>query len=301
MTTLQVGSGLALKNIAYLTDFSDSSARALPFAIALAREYGARIHALHVLTMEPYVYMAEGLAVAASEEREQFALSRMRQLDAALGEVPHNLLLKRGVEVWATVERTLNDENIGLIVLGTRGRTGAAKLFLGSVAEEIFRRAHVPVLTIGPMMAGKNQSPAQFHKILFATDFKPESLAAASTAVSLVQENEAQLYLLHAIRYPERRKEKEKTAEDLSIADAMHRLNELVPEDAELLYRPRAIVEFGDPADTILQAAAQREADLIVLGLRRGVGHLGATTHMGWTTAHRVVAHASCPVLTVRS
>jgi nucleotide-binding universal stress UspA family protein len=59
-------------------------------------------------------------------------------------------------------------------------------------------------------------------------------------------------------------------------------------------------VRFGKPSEGILEAAIEREADLIILGVRDGAGHLGAATHLERTTAHKIVAHAPCPVLTVR-
>jgi nucleotide-binding universal stress UspA family protein len=74
----------------------------------------------------------------------------------------------------------------------------------------------------------------------------------------------------------------------------------MVPEAAELWCRPEATVRFGNPADRILEAAKEHEADLIVLGVRDAAGHLGAATHLERTTAHRVVVQATCPVLTVR-
>ncbi|MGA2346787.1 MAG: universal stress protein, partial [Candidatus Sulfotelmatobacter sp.] len=62
---------------------------------------------------------------------------------------------------------------------------------------------------------------------------------------------------------------------------------------------PEALLEFGFPADAILKVAAEREADMIVLGARSSAQ--ARTTHLPWTTAHLVIAQAHCPVLTVRS
>jgi nucleotide-binding universal stress UspA family protein len=63
---------------------------------------------------------------------------------------------------------------------------------------------------------------------------------------------------------------------------------------------PEVTVEFGDPADRIVEAAKQRGADVIVIGVRSAAGHLGAATHLQRAIAHKIVAHAPCPVLTVR-
>jgi nucleotide-binding universal stress UspA family protein len=85
-----------------------------------------------------------------------------------------------------------------------------------------------------------------------------------------------------------------------SVANVMHQLYELVPPEEEIWCRPEATVRFGNPGERILEAAVELEADLIVLGVRDAARHLGAATHLERTTAHKVVAHATCPVLTVR-
>jgi nucleotide-binding universal stress UspA family protein len=80
---------------------------------------------------------------------------------------------------------------------------------------------------------------------------------------------------------------------------ALERLEKLVPEDAALWCKPAIVVKFGSPAECILKAAAERNADLIVLGVRPAA-HLGIETHLTGGTTHKVVAHACCRVLTVR-
>jgi nucleotide-binding universal stress UspA family protein len=86
----------------------------------------------------------------------------------------------------------------------------------------------------------------------------------------------------------------------LSVAEAFHRLYELVPEKESLRYPPQALVEYGDAAERIVEVAKQRGVDLIVLGVRSAAGRLGAATHLERAIAHKVVARATCPVLTFR-
>ena len=139
---------------------------------------------------------------------------------------------------------------------------------------------------------------AKFHRVLFATDFSPEAMAAAPYAISLAEEHEARLILLNVIH--ERPQDTDHGRVEPSVANVMYELHEIVPQDGELWCRPEAVVEYGEPAARILEAAKQRDADLIVLGVRDHAGRLGAATHLGRATAHKVVAHATCPVLTVR-
>jgi nucleotide-binding universal stress UspA family protein len=298
MRAIEAGVRLTLKNILLLTDFSEPSELAVPFAVAVAREYESKVYAMHVLTPVPLAYASAESAASVIEGLEEGAQEGMQRVDAQLVGVPHETMLVRAESVWSPVEQVLGESKIDLVILGTHGRTGATKLLLGSVAEEIFRRASVPVLTIGPSVRKGVHSGGQFRGVLFATDFTKEAQAAAPYAISMAQENQARLLLLHVMRDPDF-KTRKRTAED-SVANAMHQLYELVPGEAELWCRPEATVRFGNPAERILEAATELEADLIVLGVRDAAGHLGAATHLERSTAHKVVAHSPCPVLTVR-
>jgi hypothetical protein len=57
MTTLQANKRIALNDILFLTDFSEPSAAAVPFATSISRAYASTVHALHVLVPSPYTYM----------------------------------------------------------------------------------------------------------------------------------------------------------------------------------------------------------------------------------------------------
>jgi nucleotide-binding universal stress UspA family protein len=183
------------------------------------------------------------------------------------------------------------------VVIGTRGRTGLGKLLLGSVAEEIFRTVSCPVLTVGPHTSSFRGVGNQFREILYATDLSPESQGAAAYAVSLAQEFQSRLTLLHVI--PEQKPGDLVSAAD--VTDSSEKLlRKLVPPEAGVWCQAAYFVERGDPAEKILGFARQGETDLIVLGVRREQGMAGAATHLPIATAHKVVSHAGCPVLTVR-
>src|SRR5208282_380275 len=165
---------------------------------------------------------------------------------------------------------------------GTRGRSGAAKFLLGSRAEEIFREARCAVLTIGPHSHTKPPRGAEFREILFATDFSPASCAVAY-AISLAQEFQARLTLLHVIA--------EDKAGDLVHAGelagpAVRLLRKFVPAEAELWCKPHFVVELGPIAEKVLEVAQERKADLIVLGVHHRSGFPGAATHLPIAIAH---------------
>jgi len=299
MNPTQSTARITVKNILFLTDFSEPSEAALPLALATAREYGATVHALHVLVPQPSAYISPDTTMAAIDAQEECAVAEMQRVESQLAGVTHEVRVVRGVDVWAPVEQAIESCHADLIVLGTHGRAGAQKMILGSVAEEVFRRSPVPVLTVGPRARDGMHGAARFHRVLHATDFSPEARAAAPYAVSLAQENQAHLILLHVM--DGRRNQLAPGGTGMSIAVAMHELLEQIPGDAELWCRPEPVVQYGQVAERILEEAKGRHADLIVLGVRGAAGHLRAATHFRRSVAYQVVANARCPVLTVRA
>jgi nucleotide-binding universal stress UspA family protein len=298
MTTLQANKRIALKSILFLTDFSETSATAAPFATSIARAYGSVVCALHVLVPLAYTYMTPEVAATLLDDEEDRAKAEMQRVEAQFSGLPSEVMIERGAAVWPVLSEVLRQREIDLIVLGTHGRTGVQKLLLGSSAEEVFRRAHVPVLTIGPAVQSGTHNGGRVRCVLFATDFNGVSTAAAPYAISFAQENQSRLLLLHVL--PKPKPGKPESEGDLSIAEALHRLQELVPAEAELWCRPKPMVQYGNPAEQIVAAAQQCGADLIVLGVRGMDRLVGAATRVDRAIAYQVVVNARCPVLTVR-
>jgi nucleotide-binding universal stress UspA family protein len=220
------------------------------------------------------------------------------QLEKKLRAAPDEVLTRTG-PIPEALARLVWEKSIDFLVLGTHGRRGVRKLLLGSVAETILRHAACPVLNVGPSLSCPLHDEIRFQHILFATDFSKDSLSGLAYAVSWAEEDQARLTLLHVVDQPSAgiANLKEFTA------STRRRLKELVSPDAEPWCNAECVVEFGElyapPADRILQIARDREADLIVLGVRPIRGSRGVITHLASTTA-QIITHASCPVLTVR-
>lgn len=298
MTTVQATKRIDFKHVLFLTDFSEPSCDALPFATAIARGYGSRVHAVHVIVPSSYTYMTPEVAGTLLDDEEEAAKVEMDRVEAQLTGLQRETIIERGSSLWEVVARLVKERGIDLIALGTHGRTGLKKALLGSSAEEVFRRSQVPVLMSGPATRVGVHSGGRFRCVLFATDFNAVSSSAAPYAVSLAQENQAQLILLHVLPLP--KPGKTIKPGELSVAEATHRLEILIPHEAELWCRPLALVEHGDPATRVLAAAKEHGADLIVLGVR-GMDALGSVAaRVQKHTAYDVVSHAPCPVLTVR-
>jgi len=287
MKAVQARSRIALKNILFATDFSPSANAAAPFAMQIAKNYGAKVYGLHVSLFDDYTSAAPEAWAMMAESREKQARENARQLNEQLAGIEHEVLISEG-NVWEVVSRAIEQKQIDLIVLGTRGRTGLGKALLGSVAEQILRQAPCPVLTVGPHVTLQPEKAAKMREILYATDLAADFPAAAPYAISLAQENQAQLALLYV---------SEEFEQPVRFAEEIGRkLRKLVPEEANLWCQPHFFVEQGIPAEKILETAAERNADLIVLGAQPA---RWLASHVNAGTVHKVISEAKCPVLTV--
>jgi len=296
MKTLDAKTRIQLNNILFATDFSPAGAAALPYAASLAKHFGANLFALHVRTpvinpMTPPSGWPALEKAAEEEERE-----RRESLRNSIPGVPITILIEEG-NIFANLRAVMQRKAIDLLVIGTRGRSGIGKLLLGSAAEEIFREATCPVLTVGPHAPAEPNRSGEFTRILYATSLGSESAAVAAYAISLAQEYQAKLTLLHVLEDP---KGANFIVPQELVESSARRLAELVPPEAEFWCAPDCCVERGDVAEKILDVAKNRETDLIVLGVHQPSGVPGAATHLAIATAHKVVSHAHCPVLTVR-
>lgn len=296
LATKQAKQRVTFENILLATDFLPATNAAMSYAAGLARSFGANLYALHVTEPTNYALppqMCAGMQTAVETEKQGLR----EKLHHDFPEVTPEIIEAEG-DVWRAVATAIEKYEIDLVVLGTRGRTGLEKVLLGSKAEEILRRVQCPVLTVGPDSRAKLGIYGKIASILYATHFGPASLKASRIAVSLAEEYQAKLTVL-TVRPQDRNETQTCLKEEVGEA-CEEELRGLVPEDAQL-WGTRFMVEYGnDPAEKILERARRAEADLIILGAHKLEGVGGAATHLPTTTIHRVVAHANCPVLTIR-
>ncbi len=295
MEALGTNTRISLSKILVTTDFSQVSKTALAYAAALANQYEAKIVVAHALSPEPMLSVpldpvpidADPAHLKAEAKLVEFVLG-----DNSLQTRPAKMRLERG-EVWKVIADIIQEDKIDLVVTGTHGRQGLKKLVLGSEAEKIYRRATCPVLTVGPQVPRLDATEWRLKTILFPTDGSESSMKALPYALSLAEENQANLIFLQLISLsPYQYRESEE-------ASAHEMLRALVPADAENWCKPEFVVRFEFPEEGILRLAEERKADLIVMGVRQPAK--GAISeYTPWPIAAQVVAKARCPVLTVR-
>jgi nucleotide-binding universal stress UspA family protein len=299
------------KQILIATDFSASSRCALTYALSLARRYSSTLSVVHAMAPEPrepipLEPLPRELNVPRLDaEREMNQLTENARLD----DVNHHLIIKQG-PVWNVLSSVIEHENVDLLVLGTRGRGGLKKLALGSIAEQVLRLAPCPVLTIGPHVPPPASGSIQFRGILFPTDFGRAADAAFPYALSIAEEHQARFVLLHMLPpmpltdvgpaaygpspYAAEQfvKWQHSTREESRI-----KLMKLLPSSAKLAVKPEYIASTDFLPEGILETAAIRGIDLIVMGANR-TSSPRVAAHIPWGLTHEVICRASCPVLT---
>lgn len=302
---------VAITRIVCPIDFSDFSKHALEHALAVARWYHAQVTVLHVVPQQP-------LPISQSEFDGYQATPFLPPVD--LG--PATEAVQRFCAVVApdgraldTVVRTghplleIVDEvgacSADLLVMGTHGRSGFDRLFLGSVTERVIRKVLCPVMTVPPRSSPAATTAGVYKTILCPVDFSQPSLRALEFALAFAKESGGRLILLHVVEV--------QTGEMIFgenthytvpeyfryiREDAQKRLDMMVPTEARTWCTPEYRLPSGTPYRQILNVAEETGADLIVMGV---AGRAGVSTMVLGSTTNQVLRHAMCPVLTVRS
>jgi nucleotide-binding universal stress UspA family protein len=306
---------IEIRRILCPIDFSDYSRRALDHAVAIARWYGSTITVMHAFSPAPVATYAPGApgfeSIVLAHADRDLLLAEMKlfiEMEST-PEVPVEAIIREGSAAGEILNQAA-DLKADLLIMGTHGRSGFERLLLGSITEKVLRKATCPVLTVPRRHPDAvPASPVLFKQILCPVDFSDCSLQALNYAMSLAQEADARLTVVHVMEYgwdaAPRMYGPVVTDDRLSLADyrtrrekdARQRLKEAIPETVAAYCSVERMVSGGTPRREILQIAAEQQTDLIVMGVEgRGAADL---MFLGSTTNH-VLRAATCPVLTLR-
>jgi nucleotide-binding universal stress UspA family protein len=289
-------------------DFSDFSLDGLRHGLRLAEWYSAQLTLFHAYQLSQPIPVAglpgsvptfvDAEPGSMAEEVRRFCAPLVGPSDQSV-----EVIVSPGdaaTEIRREAERLPYD----LLILGTHGRSGFQRLFLGSVTEKVLRSTRVPVLTVPPPV--QEAGSPLYKTILCPLEFSDASLRALEYALSLAKEADARLLLLHVIEGVLGDIASD-TKAHLSVSEyyrhlqqeAAARLHALVPDDAGAWSRPDVRVVQGRAHHEILKVAADEGVDSIVMGVH-GKGGIMDRLMFGSTT-HRVIREAGCPVLTLHS
>ena len=276
-------------------DFFAASDAAVNHAVGLAANYDARIHLLHVVTpILPTAYefaidtvaITDSLVKTATEELEKIAV---RVKNAGV----HVDTEVRIGDPYDEIKDAIDMQKPELIVMGTHGRRGVERWFMGSTTEKLLRHSPVPLLTISA--SGEKFDPApRFRRILVTTDFSEGTADALAYAFSVAQENDSRITLLHVIH--DVGPEMSGRYRQSLLEGVKKQLEDLVPLEARNWCEVETRVESGAPYRIILRTLQDERIDLLVMNIH-GKGMLDRAL-LG-STAERVVRAASCPVMAI--
>ena len=281
-----------IKRILCPTDLTSHSRHAVRYALALARAHEAEL---------TFLYCDVG-SVAGDTRKAELELVLVDQIDVSdLLDVHWRLIVAPAEDIGEEITRQAQSERIDLIIMRSRRRPHRAAL-LGSTAESVSRSAPCPVLVMhnDGRASLSNGSEIGLKRILIAYDFSDYAELALNYGLSLAQEHQAELHLIHVL--PPRSLTEPEIAwypseGESAYHTAARRLQRALPAEVHLWCKIKNIVSEGHPYREILNYADKNEIDLICLGAH-GSG-FGMRALFG-SNVDRVLRQSPCPVLVAR-
>ncbi len=294
-----------IKTIFCATDISDFSNHAVSWGIALAQEFRAKLYVCHVVDFPTSITYGDG-PVFFVDQQSQAIGNANHQLKQLVGdkEVQWEPLVSIG-HAGDEISRLAKEKGADLAISATHGRSGLKRLILGSVTERLMRTLHCPLLIVrGPEhdLNILSEQGLRFKKILVGCDFSKDSALALQHGLSLAQEFQSELHLVHVMEplvYMDMFKLSAGYGEELQVdiqPQIKDKLKNMVPTEAFNWCTPKTVLLNGPSHEELIRYAKTKKMDLIVLGVR-GQG-LVERLFIGSTT-DRVVRQTPCPVLSV--
>lgn len=274
-----------IKRILCPIDLSPYSGNAVRYAMALSRVHDAELILLHCSD-----------ALDAADEINDLVREHVDASDSRW-----RLIVASPEDVGEEIMEHAQAEHVDLIVMRSRRRPHRAAL-LGSTAESVSRSAPCPVLVMhnDEREFVNDKLRVDLQRVLVAYDFSDYSELALKYGLSIAQEHQAELHLLHVLP-PGAVSEPEIAWYPFQGSSTYHnaarRLQRVVPAEVHLWCDVKTAVSEGHPYREILSYAEKVEIDLISVGAH-GAG-FGMRALFG-SNVDRVLRQAPCPVLVAR-
>jgi len=297
------------RNILFPTDFTPHARAALKYAAAFAHGGRGRVVLFSVQSANVPANLLTLPERILEEQDNRWLLQIRTEVRNLLADPLFNGLEVEPVivegEPAPEIAKAVRNYDIDLVTVVTHGRKGLSRALWGSTAEEIIAEAPCPVLTIRPPQHDfvehrGDHSEVRLNRVLLATNFRPSSAAATQVATQLANQTGAELHVVYVIG---------DFLEQISVMfpegglNALSRLRSYVQERMRQLARgdgARAVAHIaeGRPYAEIVNFAAEKDADLIVIGTSVHASLFGGAPVLG-SEIERVVRNAPCPVLCV--
>ncbi|HYK87488.1 MAG TPA: universal stress protein [Acidobacteriota bacterium] len=258
------------------TDLTSTSAAALQFARVLHQQFGGAVHLLHVQHFDLPPYFSSGQLQSLKRDLKKSAkiaaeYLRKESSDALGFEAEASVVAGHPVEAILEATGSLAAD---LIVMGTHGRRGADRFWLGSVAERILHESPKPILAVRDGTAA-----APLEHILCPVSFSAVGRETLQYAAAIAEAGKLRMTVIHAVE------EKDKQIDCT-----------LVPDDVRKRCRIEELTYHGDAAGAILTAAHEMKPDVIVMGAERRASVFGMLFS---GTTERIMQWGEAPLMVV--
>ncbi len=276
------------------TDGSKDAWLATNTAIGLAMVTGSELHVVNVGVAVPALLKPLDVKPARVEQEARRLLDEeVKNIENVGGTVARSHL--RMGDAAQEIVDLAQEQKVGLIAMGSRGRSRIKRALIGSVSDSVVRHAQCPVMVVRwkPLIF-----PAQ---ILVATDGSEEATLAAKTAAELAQRSYSELHLVSVAAEYSSHYDVHKPG---SVESLRRRAQEVLDDQVKTIEqsggkvaRKHVRASQRHPSDEIVRVAEEIGADLMVMG-SRGLG--GVRRALMGSVSDSVVRHAHCSVLVAR-
>lgn len=295
---------LTVDTILFPTDFSDVAEGAFAHAAHLALQYNATIHVFNVVGPEadesanPMDFLPVQPAEGAPDQ-EAVQHMDVQTVTQERGTVPVVYAQTDSPSPSDAIVTRAQEQDVDLVVMGTRGRRGMDRLLSGSVSEEVVRRAPCPVFTV---LAREDGAGPVISRVLAPVDLSDQSELVLHHAAALAESYAAPIDLLHVVEeaaYPNVYGLDPLTPSTPNVQDRAREALETLASKLDLRTDPVNVhVLAGNAARDVVEFAEDQAADLIVMATH---GRTGLERFLIGSVAEKVVRRAPCPVFTLKS
>ena len=292
-------------NILCATDLSELSAIAITSGVALAKVFNAKLFVCHIVDLSTTAAYGDIIFAPLELQNKTIGYSH-----AQLEQIMQHQTIAWEPLVTAghppdEIAKFVAMHRIDLVVSATHGRSGLKRVFLGSITERLMRILPCPLLIVKSL--ADTETPAGefslgFKKILVGCDFSVFSELAVQYGLSLAQDFESELHLIHVVETPFYKDIlKGGSSSGISSEKNLHdqlneKLSKMIPEGSEIWCHPKTVLLAGRPYEEIIKYSLLNSIDLIVLGIR---GRNLIEVLLTGSTTDRVSRQSPCPVLSV--
>ena len=274
-----------LEKLLLSTDGSEFSEGAIREAINLAKRCSSKLLVVSIIEMDPELEALAPDLVEKFERETRRHLESVKERVAKEG-VDCEIIVHEGEEPYQYIVDEADKQQVEMIVMGRRGRTGLKRLMMGSVTARVIGHATRNILVV------PRAAHITWKSIVIATDGSKYSEAAAKEALSLAKTTCANLYAIAVTRpdaVPERIKLSEDALRDIKISAEKEGIKIAISLVKE---KPHESIH-----ESIIEYAKEKNADIIVMGSH---GRTGISRLLMGSVTERVIGHAECAVLVVK-